>query len=126
MCSIFRYAGMSNKLSVLGLFEILNSKISCALLSQCLWYFIEGYSYRMVEDPKSKKFKGYSYNLITEETNLKFYNSELTQRWWVELLDENKKPITKNLYPCSESDYKKAVDEILSQRLLMLLRRNFI
>ena len=43
----------------------------------------------MVEDPKSKKFKGYSYNLITEETNLKFYNSELTQRW-VELLDENK------------------------------------
>ena len=59
--------------------------------------------------------------MITEETNLKFYNSELTQRWWVELLDENKKPITKNLYPCSESDYKKAVDEILSQRLLMLL-----
>ena len=126
MCSIFRYAGMSNKLSVLGLFEILNSKISGALLSQCLWYFIEGYSYRMFEDPKSKKFKGYSYNLITEETNLKFYNSELTQRWWVELLDENKKPITKDLYPCSESDYKKAVDEILSQRLLMLLRRNFI
>ena len=80
----------------------------------------------MVEDPKSKKFKGYSYNLITEETNLKFYNSELTQRWWVELLDENKKPITKNLYPCSESDYIKAVDEILSQRLLMLLRRNFV
>jgi len=126
MCSIFRYAGMSNKLSVLGLFEILNSKISGALLSQCLWYFIEGFSFRMVEDPKSKKFKGYSYNLITEETNLKFYNSELTQRWWVELLDENKKPITKNLYPCSESDYIKAVDEVLSQRLLMLLRRNFV
>jgi len=126
MCSILRYAGMSNKLSVLGLFEILNSKISSALLSQCLWYFIEGYSYRTFEDPKSNKFNGYTYNLITEEMNLKFYNSELTQRWWVEILDENKMPIVNNIYPCSESDYKKAVKEILSERLLMLLRRNFI
>ncbi|MBL6649943.1 MAG: hypothetical protein ISP56_06730, partial [Flavobacteriaceae bacterium] len=53
-------------------------------------------------------------------------NSELTQRWWVEILDENKMPIVNNIYPCSESDYKKAVEEILSERLLMLLRRNFI
>ena len=44
-CSVLRYAGMSNSINSVGLFELLDSSISSALLSQSIWYFIEGYCF---------------------------------------------------------------------------------
>ena len=61
-CSVLRYAGMSNSINSVGLFELLDSSISSALLSQSIWYFIEGYCLRIKEDPNSSNFKGYAYN----------------------------------------------------------------
>ena len=50
LCSVLRYAGMSNNIDSVGFFELLDSIISCALLSQSIWYFIEGFSLRLDED----------------------------------------------------------------------------
>ena len=54
LCSILRYAGISNKIDSVGLFELFDSSISSALLSQSIWYFIEGYCLRIKEDPTTK------------------------------------------------------------------------
>ena len=126
LCSILRYAGISNKIDSVGLFELFDSSISSALLSQSIWYFIEGFSLRLDEDPNSINFNGYTYNVICEGMNLKFYNSELTQKWWVEFVNSNK---TQDIYfplPCNKRDYLMSCDEILSDRLLMLIKREFI
>ena len=126
ICSISRYAGISNRVLVLGFFELFKSEISSALLSQCVWYFIEGYSLRADEDPKSENFNGYHYNVYCQGANLKFYNSELTQKWWVEFLDKDKNPLNKELIPCTKNDYLKAIKEILTDRMILMLRRDFV
>ena len=126
ICSISRYAGLSNSVSAIGFFELLNSSISNSLLSQAIWYFVEGFCLRIEENPKSKNFKGYKYNVLCEGTNLKFYNSELSQKWWVEFLDDKQANANNELIPCSKKDYLKACDELLSDRLLLVLRRNLL
>ena len=126
ICSISRYAGLSNSISAIGFFELLNSSISSSLLSQAIWYFIEGFCLRIEETPKSNNFNGYTYNVLCEGTNLKFYNSELSQKWWVEFLDDKQALNNNELIPCSRKDYVKACDEVLSDRLLLLLRRNLL
>ena len=126
ICSISRYAGLSNSISAIGFFELLSSSVSSSLLSQAIWYFIDGFCLRIDEDPKSESFNGYTYNVICEGTNLKFYNSELTQKWWVEFLDDKQANANNELIPCSKKDYIKACDELLSDRLLLLLRRNLL
>ncbi|MDB4049748.1 formimidoylglutamase [Flavobacteriaceae bacterium] len=125
-CSILRYAGMSNNINSVGLFELLNSSITSVLLSQSIWYFIEGYCLRVKEDPKSRNFNGYSYNVLCEGTNLKFYNSELSQKWWVEFINDIKIKNTSTLLPCNKRDYLMACDETLSDRLIMFLKRELI
>ena len=126
ICSISRYAGLSNSISAIGFFELLNSSISSSLLSQAIWYFIEGFCLRIEENPKSKSFNGYTYNVICEGTNLKFYNSELSQKWWVEFLDDKQASNNNEPFSCNKKDYIKACNEVLTDRLLLMLRRNFL
>ena len=95
-------------------------------MSQSIWYFIEGFCLRVEEDPASTNFNGYTYNVLCEGTNLKFYKSELTQKWWVEFIDKSKIQNIFSFFPCNKRDYLMACNEILSDRLLMLLKREFI
>ena len=125
-CSVLRYAGMSNSINSVGLFELLDSSISSALLSQSIWYFIEGYCLRIKEDPNSSNFKGYTYNVFCEGTNLKFYNSELSQKWWVEFINEIETKNIFSLLPCNKRDYLMACDGTFSDRLIMFLKRELI
>ena len=125
-CSVLRYAGMSNSINSVGLFELLDSSISSALLSQSIWYFIEGYCLRIKEDPNSSNFKGYTYNVFCEGTNLKFYNSELSQKWWVEFINKIETKNISSLLPCNKRDYLMACDGTFSDRLIMFLKRELI
>ena len=50
ICGISRYAGISNKVSSFGIFEYKSSsedEITEILISQIIWYFIEGFNYRV-------------------------------------------------------------------------------
>ena len=102
------------------------ASISSALLSQSIWYFIEGYRLRIKEDPNSSNFKGYTYNVFCEGTNLKFYNSELSQKWWVEFINEIETKNISSLLPCNKRDYLMACDGTFSDRLIMFLKRELI
>ena len=64
--------------------------------------------------------------MLCEGTNLKFYNSELSQKWWVEFLDDKKVSPNNQIMPFSKKDYIKACNEVLCDHLLLILRRNLL
>ena len=127
ICSIARYAGMSDRISCVGVFEVFQNSISSALLAQAVWYFIEGFSLRIIEDPKSENFKGKSYHMDLENHQIKFYQSDISQKWWFELIEENNNKLKDvSLYPCGHEDYLEACNDDISDKLLLSLKRNFI
>ena len=125
MCIISRYAGLSSKVSSIGIFDVFDNKISYSLLSQVMWYFIEGFSLRISENPHSKDFKGNSYHVTVENEDLKFFESELSQKWWFELKINNNSS-RRSLIPCSNQDYIDACNQKVSERILQSLKRNFV
>ena len=51
ICSLARYAGISDKVSSFGIFNHNNTVYESAMISQIIWYFIEGFHYRSKEYP---------------------------------------------------------------------------
>ena len=127
ICSIARYAGMSDRISCVGVFEVFKNSISSTLLAQVVWYFIEGFSLRITEDPKSENFKGKSYHIDLENHQIKFYQSDVSQKWWFEIIEENNNKLSDvSLCPCGYEDYLEASNGDISDKLLLCLKRNFI
>ena len=126
ICVISRYAGLSNNVSSFGIFEVFDNDISCSLLSHVIWYFIEGFSLRIAESPKNEDFKGNSYHVSIGNEHLKFFESELSQKWWFELNRINNNSNVSTLIPCSNQDYIDACNQKISKRILLSLKRNFV
>ena len=126
ICSIARYAGMSDRISCVGIFEVFQNSISNALLAQAVWYFIEGFSLRIAENPRNEDFKGKSYHVSIGNEQLKFFKSELSQKWWLELNGLNNNSNDSTLIPCSNQDYIDACNQKISKRILLSLKRNFV
>jgi arginase family enzyme len=125
LCAIMRYAGMSHQLKSVLLSE-LNPRLdknnqSSKVYAQAIWYFIEGFHLRKDDfpDEKLKNFK--RFHVSSDLSELLFYKSMASERWWVEL-PMNNVDVKRALLPCSFLDYKKAVAGILSERLLKLVR----
>jgi arginase family enzyme len=122
LCAVVRYAGMSNRLQSL-LFSELNPKMdvlcsSSKLYAQALWCFIEGLSQRRDDFPDNS-LNNFQRFMVAENgsTELIFYKSLLSGRWWIEIPQvENR--LDRSLLPCSYSDYKSACEGDFSSRLL--------
>ena len=110
----------------MGVFDIFDSPISYSLLSQVIWYFIEGFSLRILEYPNSKNFNGNLYHVSIGNEELKFYHSELSQKWWFEILNKDNNKNTGALIPCGKQDYIDAYNQKISERILLSLKRNFV
>jgi len=126
ICSLARYSGISDRVSSFGVFELPSSPVFHQLLSQIIWYFIEGYSLRFGEYPVNINdgFKKYIVTLSGRE--LVFYNSEISKRWWVELTNENfmdNKLKRTTLLPCTKQDYDIACADELPDRWWKASRR---
>jgi len=85
ICAIARYAGISDKVSLFGVYEIENSSLSAQLVAQIIWYFIEGLSFRIKERPNSQSDDFTKFTVPTDSEELIFFKSHITQRWWVEV-----------------------------------------
>lgn len=110
ICQICRYAGISDKLNVFGIFE-LNSFLdqdnrTNQLIAQMIWYFIEGSNIRKPEFP-NKDLNGYKkYIVMIDEEDYNFYKSEESGRWWMEInVKEDNKTKRKTLVPCTHADF---------------------
>ncbi|MFZ2339094.1 MAG: arginase family protein [Bacteroidales bacterium] len=114
ICLLARYAGISDNLKVFGLFDVNpgldNRNQTTGLAAQILWFFLEGFSQKQYETPllsnsNTGRFIRYHVRLTDLEDDLIFVKSNLTERWWIELKDEN----NQNTYiSCSHDDYLKA------------------
>ncbi len=128
ICKITRYAGLSDKLSVLGIFEynekLDNYKQTAQLIAQMIWYYIEGINYRSYEFPSLdlKNFK--KYMVVIDEEVYHFYKSDKSGRWWMEInLKENNKTKRRTLIPCTYNDYLTANRQEIPSRWFVNRRK---
>jgi arginase family enzyme len=84
ICALSRYSGISDKVSLFGIFNHNNTKQESVLIAQIIWYFIEGFHYRSNEYPFGSK-ENYIKYIIPLEEELVFYKSNKTDRWWIEI-----------------------------------------
>ncbi|MCL6267719.1 formimidoylglutamase [Flagellimonas myxillae] len=128
ICAIARYAGISDKVSLFGIYEGENSMQAFQMIAQIIWYFIEGISFRITEFPSSKSEDFTKFTVPTDTEELIFYKSHVTERWWVEvpsILPEHTKTNSAALLPCTEEDYLDACNQIIPERWFKAYRKGF-
>jgi arginase family enzyme len=128
ICAIARYAGISDKVNVFGVYEAENTPQAYQIVAQIIWYFIEGHNYRIIESPfiKSKDFT--KFIVTTDAEDLIYYKSNLTSRWWVEVptvLTSHNKSNSPALLPCTEQDYLDACNQIIPERWFKAYKKGF-
>lgn len=129
ICLLSRYAGISDKLKVFGLFDVnpaFDIRLQTSgLAAQILWFFLEGFSQKQYETPilstgNSGRFIKYHVRVSDLEDDLIFVKSNLTDRWWIELPSEK----DQNLYvACSHEDYLKANTNEVPDRWVKAVER---
>ena len=129
ICTLARYAGISDKVSSFGIFNHDDSRQEAALIAQIVWYFIEGAHYRSNEYPFGSKDNYLKYIVPMEDEELIFYKSDRTERWWIEVpfvsgLSNKLKRNT--LLPCNHEDYISACNNEYPERLWKAQRKNII
>lgn len=129
ICSLSRYAGISDKVSLFGIFNHNNTKQESFLIAQIVWYFIEGYHYRSNEYPFGSKENYLKYIIPFEEEVLIFYKSNKTDRWWIEIpfiSSDNNKLKRNTLLSCCYEDYLGACNQELPERWWKVQKKNII
>tara|TARA_R110002096_G_scaffold299893_2_gene494645 strand:- start:1945 stop:3111 length:1167 start_codon:yes stop_codon:yes gene_type:complete len=132
ICSIARYAGISNKVSSFGIYEYKASKddeLTAMLVAQILWYFVEGVNYRVKDDDFSDDKNYQKYITLVESEELVFYKSNKTGRWWIEipfLAEVNNKLKRHTLLPCMHQDYIDACNNKVPDRWYKALQKNSV
>ena len=129
ICSLARYAGISDKVSVFGVFNHHNLDSEAALIAQMIWYFIEGVNFRSNEYPFGSRENYLKYTVLIEDMELVFFKSDKTDRWWIQIPSyENKvgKLQTNSLLPCSHNDYVNACKNEIPERWWKAYRKNIV
>ncbi|TBX69597.1 arginase [Flavobacterium silvisoli] len=127
ICSLSRYAGISDKVSSLGIFNHNNKKEEAVLIAQIIWYFIEGVNYRSNEYPFGTREHYLKYIVPLENEELVFYKSNKTDRWWIEInifSGQHNKLKKNTLLPCSHEEYLSACNQEIPERWWKAQRKN--
>lgn len=129
ICALSRYAGISDKVSSFGVYEYQDQlgDLSNMLVSQVIWYFIEGVNYRTNENTISAKNEFIKYQVPIDDEVLVFFKSPVSGRWWIEipfLANVNTKLKRHTLLPCSEEDYLEACNQVIPERWYKAKRKN--
>ena len=131
ICAISRYAGISNKVSSFGIFEYKSSnedEVTEMLISQIIWYFIEGVNCRITDSDFSDEDEYNKFTVIVDEYELIFYKNKITSRWWIEIFGEgsNTKLKQTTLLPCTIEDYETAKKGGIPERWFKAIKKNIL
>lgn len=129
ICALARYAGISDKVTSFGVFNFDPNSHEVVLISQMLWYFIEGFCFRSNEYPFGTKENYIKYIVPIDDEELIFYKSNKTARWWIEipfLTNVNNKLKRNTLLPCTHEDYLAACEQEIPERWWKAQRRNIV
>lgn len=124
LCQIAKYAGLSDKLSSFGIYEydptMDYANQTAQLIAHLIWYFVEGFLNRQNDNRFKQKqdYRQYSIAVSGALSELVFFCSKRTGRWWMLVPMINKeKDITQHYYlPCSKRDYLLACDDQIPER----------
>jgi arginase family enzyme len=124
-CQITRYAGLSDKLTSIGFYEV-NPELdqnghTAHSVAQMIWYFIDGVNHRKKDYPigTKKNYIKYIVGIQDGKNELVFYKSDKSERWWMDIPypSHNKIKYERHLLvPCSYNDYQTACNNEMPDR----------
>ncbi|MES2704166.1 MAG: formimidoylglutamase [Bacteroidota bacterium] len=114
-CMLTRYAGMSEKLTSIGIYGYNEGNdshgMTARLVSQMLWYFVDGYLVRKTEAQLTERDEFVLFNVAFTDNDTVFLKSKRTNRWWMKLPNQV-------FVPCSYNDYLVASKDEIPERWL--------
>ncbi len=127
ICQLARYAGLSDRLKALGLFELNpdfdnDSGSGVFLGAQLIWFFLEGVSMRHNDFPV-RDIESYSIYIVpleNYEVDIRFFNNPHNGRWWVEVPGEE--GIT--VKSCCKQDYDDAIRNIIPEKWIISFKKS--
>lgn len=124
ICQVMMYAGLSDKLSGLGIYEF-NPDLdrngqTAHLIAQMIWFFAEGIGNRKSDAPLTNQQNYITYRVAISdlENEITFIKSSKSDRWWMKLPVELSKNryMNQHLIPCSYKDYQQACSDVVPER----------
>ncbi|MCT4648600.1 MAG: arginase family protein [Carboxylicivirga sp.] len=127
LCQFGWYAGLSDKLKVIGLFELdtlldINNQ-GVGLGAQLVWHILEGIALRYKDYPV-KALEGYRQfvvHLEDYEFDITFYHNQENDRWWVEIPGKDKQT---EVMACGRADFETASKNEIPERWFRFIRKN--
>jgi formiminoglutamase len=114
-CILTRYAGMSDKMTSFGVYgywpEHDSHHMTAKLISQMIWYFIDGYLVRKTEAQLTDHEEFMTFHVTFTDNDTTFLKSKRTNRWWMKLPNQA-------YVPCSYRDYQIASNDEIPERWL--------
>jgi len=120
-CQIAWYSGISTKKVWFGLFgyspSFDPSTTGAMMAAQICWYFINGISKRLDEEPvdEATNFEHYYITVDGLDEPIAFLQHPVSRRWWMEVPDENCTIFPVRI-PCSKKDYRKACENEIPEK----------
>jgi len=119
-----RYAGLSEKLSCVGIFELTDDEDNgqtAHLAAQMAWFFFEGHYNRKAEMPHatSPNYTAYNVAVQNSEQPIVFFKSALTDKWWMDVpysVSKKNRYERHHFVPCSYNDYITACNNEVPDR----------
>ena len=113
MCQLARYAGMSDQMKAIGIFEhnpdLDNRNLGAQLIGQVVWHVLDGIYAQKSDFPKCglDEYARYVVDLSDVEQAVVFYKSSKSDRWWMEVPYPGQKTGT-HIVGCAHEDYLEA------------------
>jgi hypothetical protein len=120
LCAIANCAGLSNKISRINIVTGNgDNTLTNKLAAQTIWHFVDGLANRIIETPQKNKFKKFIVDMGNSSSNLTFYKSNITNRWWMEVVNGKKTKITS----CTFDDYQQACNRNIPVRWIKEMQK---
>jgi arginase family enzyme len=129
LCQLARYAGLSDKISSLGIYEtnpVFDQRNQTVqLAAQLIWCFVEGFYNRKGDHPKNaENFQKFTVKLDEMDHEIVFWKSKSSDRWWMELpFGDREKFERHQMIPCNYSDYEMACKEEIPDRWMKVYNK---
>lgn len=112
-CQLARYAGMSDTLKAIGIFEhnpdLDNRDFGAQLIGQIVWHVLDGIFAQKSDYPKCAldEYARYVVDLSDIDQSIVFLKSSRSDRWWMEIPNPSRldRP---EIVSCSYEDYEEA------------------
>lgn len=126
-CQVMRYAGLSDKLTSVGIYNYNpyydERGQTAQLLAQMVWYFVDGFTHRKHDSPlyNQDNFLKYIVQISDADIELMFLKSKISGRWWMQV--RHHAVAKTQLMPCSYNDYLQASRNELPDKWIKCLAR---